>query len=317
MVLDRKRRTIDHDRFLNFPGYLDRDEVLVLNETRVIPARLRGTKDGRDIEFLLVRKIGDGVWDALCRPARRLKPGDTVSFAGGFQAEVTAAGLEGERSLRFTPRDTDRLMAETGFAPLPPYIKRGKDPARWREEDLRRYQTIFARHPGSIAAPTAGLHFTEDVFQDLRSRGVTIAALTLNVGQATFQPVRAEAIEDHRMLEETYAVGAEAAGIINAAKQESRPVTAVGTTSVRALESAALAGDGRVLPGERATGLFIRPGFEFQVVDKLLTNFHLPRSTLLMLVSALAGRELIRDAYVLAVRERYRFFSYGDCMLIK
>lgn len=316
MVVDRAGRAIRHERFVNLPAYLRQGEVLVLNDTRVIPARLWGTKDGRDIEFLLVKEIEPGTWEALCRPARRLKPGDRVTFPEGYQAEVTAMGEEGGRSLRFTPNSVADLMARAGFAPLPPYIKRGKKLAHWREEDLRRYQTVFAQRQGSIAAPTAGLHFTPGVLAALQDRGVEIATLTLNVGLATFQPVRAQRLEDHRMLPESYVISPQAARAVNAARSESRPVVAVGTTSVRALESAAAAGGGRVLSGERSTDLFIRPGFQFGIVDKLLTNFHLPQSTLLMLVSALAGLDLVKKAYAQAVRERYRFFSYGDCMLI-
>ncbi len=316
MVVDRGRRSVRHDRFRNFPGFLSRGEVLVLNDTRVIPARLWGTKDGRDIEFLLVKETTAGTWRALCRPARRLRPGDTVDFAEGYRAVVTAADEEGGRTLRFSPGSAAVLMARAGYAPLPPYIKRGKKMADRREEDLSRYQTVFAGPAGSIAAPTAGLHFTPEVLTAVEARGVEIAWLTLNVGLATFRPVRARRVEDHRLLEEDTVISPEAARAVNAARSEGRPVTAVGTTSVRALESAAAAGDGRVLDGRRAAGLFIRPGYEFRVVDRLLTNFHLPKSTLLMLVAALAGLDLVQSAYAEAVRERYRFFSYGDCMLI-
>ncbi len=220
----------------------------------------------------------------------------------------------GKRLIRFPGGRVRELLEKVGFAPLPPYIKRRKAEAGLRDYDLERYQTVFARREGSIAAPTAGLHFTPEVLDGLGKKGVVVCPVSLDVGQATFQPVEAETVEAHRMLEETYEVGPDAAGMINLAKSEGRPIAAVGTTVVRTLESAWT--HGGVAPGSRPTSLFIHPGYEFKVVDRLLTNFHLPRSTLLMLVSAFAGTELIRQAYAQAVRERYRFFSYGDCMLI-
>jgi S-adenosylmethionine:tRNA ribosyltransferase-isomerase len=316
MVVDRGAGTIRHERFLRVPSYLHPGEVLVLNDTRVIPARLWGTRDGKDVEFLFIKEVGPGTWDVLCRPAKRLKPGDIVEFAAGYEAEVAALGDEGRRSLRFVSGNAGELMAAAGFAPLPPYIKRGKRLAHLRDEDIRRYQTVFAGEPGSIAAPTAGLHFTEDLLAAIKTRGAVVARVTLKVGLATFQPVRAERLEDHRMLEESYLIGPQTAGLVREARREARPVVAVGTTVVRALESAAAAGGGEVAAGEGATRLFIRPGYSFRVVDRLLTNFHLPRSTLLMLVSAFGGVDLIKRAYAEAVKERYRFFSYGDCMLI-
>ena len=315
MVVDRAAGTVSHGWFRDFPGLLGPGEVLVLNDTRVIPARLWGTKDGRDVEFLFIREVAAGTWDVLCRPARRLKPGDVVTFPGGFEAEVAAAGEEGRRTLRFRTPGSARLLAEQGFAPLPPYIKRGRKLAPLREEDLRRYQTVFARTEGSIAAPTAGLHFTSETLDEIRARGVDVETMTLDVGLATFQPVRSDRLDDHVMLEETYLIPETVAAAVNEARRQSRPVVAVGTTSVRALESAAAGG--RVKAGPGATRLFIRPGYAFKAVDRLLTNFHLPKSTLLMLVSALAGPDLIRRAYAEAVREKYRFFSYGDCMFIK
>ncbi len=315
MIVDRAAGTVSHSWFKDFPDLLESGDLLVLNDTRVIPARLWGTKDGRDVEFLFIKEVEADTWDVLCRPARRLKPGDVVTFPGGFEAEVAAAGEEGRRTLRFRTPGSVRLLAEHGFAPLPPYIKRGRRLVALREEDLRRYQTVFARAEGSIAAPTAGLHFTPGTLERLKSRGVDIETLTLSVGLATFQPVRADRLDDHKMLEETYWIPEAVTAAVSEAKRRSRPVIAVGTTSVRALESAVV--DGRPRAGGGATRLFIRPGYGFKVVDRLLTNFHLPKSTLLMLVSALAGPDLIRRAYAEAVRERYRFFSYGDCMYIK
>jgi len=319
MVVSRSGGRIVHARFRDFPDYASRGDLVVFNDTRVIPAKAWGKKEGKDIEFLFVREREPGLWEVLCRPAKRLRPGDRLDFGPGFAAEVTAAGEEGRRVLRFDAlRVLDRLR-EIGFAPLPPYIKRRKSDTPQRERDLDRYQTVFAARDGAIAAPTAGLHFTPAVLSALAAKGVDSARVTLEVGPATFQPVRVERIEDHRMLEETYDISEVAAAAIGAAKREGRTVAAVGTTVVRALESAArraAPAGGPVPAGRAATSIFIHPEFEFRVVDRLLTNFHLPKSTLLMLVSAFAGRELILEAYREAVRERYRFFSYGDCMLI-
>jgi len=315
MIVDRRSGTIRHARFREFSGTMSAGDVLVLNDTRVLPARLWGTSGEAKIEFLFVRETGPGVWEVLCRPAKRVREGHTVRFPGGIEASVTGLAGEGRRILGFGKTDVRALLHEAGYAPLPPYIKRAGQDERTRPQDIDRYQTVFAKKEGAIAAPTAGLHFTEGVLRALADRAVDIRRVTLDVGLATFQPVRADLVDDHRMLEETYAVTPAAAKAVNAAKTDGRPVTAVGTTVVRTLESAWQ--DGAVRSGRRGTSLFIRPGFEFRVVDRLLTNFHLPRSTLLMLVSALAGYDLVMRAYGEAVREGYRFFSYGDCMLIE
>jgi S-adenosylmethionine:tRNA ribosyltransferase-isomerase len=314
MVVDRKAGTVRHGSFRDFPGYMARCDLLVLNDTRVLPARLWGTSGEAKIEFLFVRETGPGVWDVLCRPAKRVRVGDDIRFPKGIKARVTGLGEEGRRLLDLGQADVRGLLREAGYAPLPPYIKRAKQDETARPEDIARYQTVFARTEGAIAAPTAGLHFTENAIRELEAKGVDIRRVTLDVGLATFQPVRAGLIRDHKMLEETYSVPSAAAAAINAARTEGRPVTAVGTTVVRTLESAWR--DGAVRAGRRSTALFVTPGFEFRVVDRLLTNFHLPQSTLLMLVSAFAGYDLVIRAFVEAVRERYRFFSYGDCMLI-
>lgn len=314
MVVRRREGTIEHARFEAFPELMSAGDLLVLNDTRVIPARAWGKRGEADVEFLFVREIEPGIWEALCRPARKVRDGERIVFAPGIDAVVAGEGAEGLRTLRFGRPDVLAVLREVGYAPLPPYIKRPKGREDLRSRDLERYQTVFARKDGAIAAPTAGLHFTPRVLSGVRKRGVEVRRVTLEVGVATFQPVRAERVEDHRMLEERYEVSPAAARAINAAKAEGRPVIAVGTTVVRTLESAA--GKGGVRPGKGATSLFIRPGYEFKAVDRLLTNFHLPKSTLLMLVSAFAGTDLIRQAYSEAVRERYRFFSYGDCMLI-
>jgi len=314
MVIRRREREITHARFKDLPGFFKPGDVLVLNAIKVIPAKTWGKVDGREVEFLFLGEIQRGVWEVLCRPAKRVRPEGEVFFSPGLRGEVVGQGPRGKRLLHLSSGDIPKELSKIGYAPLPPYIKRGKGESGLRAFDLERYQTVFARRAGAIAAPTAGLHFTRETMASLKGRRVQVCRVNLKVGQATFQPVEAEVVEDHRMLAEEYAVSASAAEIINQAKKTGRPVAAVGTTVVRTLESAWR--DGRLRSGTRSTDIFIHPGFPFRVVDRLLTNFHLPKSTLLMLVSAFAGRELILKAYSEAVRERYRFFSYGDCMLI-
>jgi S-adenosylmethionine:tRNA ribosyltransferase-isomerase len=314
MVVERSAGRISHRAFRDFPDFFAAGDLVVLNDTKVIPARAWGDKREARIEFLFVKELAPGLWETLCRPARKLRPGDRVHFGAGFEAFVEEAGEEGERTLRFDRPDVRAELDHIGYAPLPPYIKRRREDAELRAEDLERYQTVFARNEGAVAAPTAGLHFTGATLDGLRARGVVVRHVTLEVGLGTFQPVRADVVADHRMLEEWYSVSPTTAHAIHAAKAGGRPVTAVGTTVVRTLESAWQ--EGSIRPGRRPTSLFIHPGFEFRAVDRLLTNFHLPRSTLLMLVAAFAGHGLIMRAYREAVQERYRFFSYGDCMLI-
>ncbi len=314
MVLDRAAGAFTHRGFADIAGYFEPGNVLVLNDTRVMPARLFGRAGDAAVELLLFRERPDGSWEALCRPAKRAAPGRRILFEGGLEAEVIGSGDEGIRVLRFAAGDVRSELRRIGYAPLPPYIKRKADDRGLRAEDLERYQTVFAGREGAVAAPTAGLHFTPAVIEGLKRSGVRVVTVTLEVGLATFQPVRSATVEGHRMLEESYEVGEAAAAEINSARAEGRTVTAVGTTVVRTLESSWR--DGAVRPGRGATSMFIHPGYQFRVVDRLLTNFHLPKSTLMMLVSALAGRELVLKAYEEAVKERYRFFSYGDCMLI-
>jgi S-adenosylmethionine:tRNA ribosyltransferase-isomerase len=318
MVVDRRARTIRHEMFMGFPGWMGPGDLVVFNDTRVIPARVWGTKDGARLEFLFLGERGEGLWEALCRPARKLRRGARVRLDFGLEAVVEKVGVEGHRFLRFEGGDVRSGLRKSGFAPLPPYIRRDNGDPACRKTDLQRYQTVYARDEGAIAAPTAGLHFTPEVLETLRSRGVRRAFVTLEVGLATFEPIRTELLADHRMLEEEYVISAAAARKINEAKAAGRPLTAVGTTVVRALETASFRDSEApgVRAGQGTSGLFIRPGHEFRMVDRLLTNFHLPRSTLLVLVAAFAGRELVLEAYREAVRERYRFFSYGDCMLI-
>jgi len=315
MVLRRESSEITHSHFFAIPEFLETEDIMVLNSSKVIPAKIWGFKDdGGSIEFLFLQEKENGIWEVICRPAKRTRLGDKICFAEGFEGEVINIGSEGKRWLQFHSNDVIALLKKKGYAPLPPYIRRKKMDQASRYLDLKRYQTVFAQKDGSIAAPTAGLHFTPQLLKKIKDTGVTICELSLDVGLATFQPVRVEKIEDHRMLEETYSIPPKTGQLITRAKQKRKPILAVGTTTVRALESAFEGG--RIRSGQFSTNLFIHPGYTFKVVDKLLTNFHLPRSTLLMLVSAFAGLDLIKKAYQEAIRHRYRFFSYGDCMLI-
>lgn len=314
MVLERAARRVQLARFPDIGQWLTAGDVLVLNDTRVIPARLMGHKDsGGRIEVLLVRRQpgAEETWACLTRCSKTPRPGVRLRFAEGLSAEVLPGGEEPYRLLRFACQDDfSEVLERVGRIPLPPYIRR-EDSA----EDRERYQTVFARHAGAVAAPTAGLHFTPELLAALRAKGVEIHSLTLHVGLGTFLPVRSEDLAGHRMHEENYHIPAATADAVNRAKAEGRRVLALGTTSTRALEYA-VDEAGRLKTGEGVCDLFIRPGFRFQIVDGLITNFHLPRSTLLMLVAALAGRDFILDAYRQAVTEGFRFFSYGDCMLI-
>jgi S-adenosylmethionine:tRNA ribosyltransferase-isomerase len=314
MVVDRKSGEIVHSHFVAFPDYLCRGDNLVVNDTKVIPARIWGKKGKTAVEFLFLREIKKGTWEMLCRPAKRVREGDVFSFSSFLEGKVIGIGGEGKRILHFPSDSVLPELKRIGFAPLPPYIKRLPLQTDLRDYDRERYQTIFARKEGAIAAPTAGLHFTPCMIGLLEEKGVILTRLTLDVGLATFQPVRIQAVENHRMLEETYSIGRKSAQILNAARSGCKPVTAVGTTTVRTLESAFR--HGKIRSGTRMTDLFIYPGFKFQVVDRLLTNFHLPKSTLLMMIAAFAGHKLVMKAYREAVKKKYRFYSYGDCMLI-
>jgi S-adenosylmethionine:tRNA ribosyltransferase-isomerase len=323
--------------FAQLPGLLQGDELVVLNNTRVIPARLFGRRAGvhadapsratqaqhltGKVEVLLSREVEADVWEALVRPGRKMRTGERVSFGDGeLEAEVLSRAALGERTLRFVSHDARSVrehIDRLGHIPLPPYIDRPDESA-----DRERYQTVFAKNAGAIAAPTAGLHFTPETLQQMRQRGAAICELTLNVGVGTFQPIHAETLEGHVMHAESYEITPETAERIQIARNAGRPILAIGTTVVRALEDAALraAESGSrecVLAGNAEARLFIFPGFHFRIVDGLLTNFHLPRSTLLALVSAFAGREKVLAAYHHAVRAGYRFYSYGDCMLIR
>lgn len=310
---ERASGRLSHHRFAELPDLLAPGDFLVLNDSRVIPARLLGQIDGRPAEMLVVRDLGAGTLEALCRPAARFRPGAAFAAAGGPRGVVTDVCGRGRRRLRFD-RDCARVL-DHGFAPLPPYIKRrAAEAALKRSFDLERYQTVYARRPGSIAAPTAGLHFTPEVLARL-GRGHELLHLTLEVGEATFQTIAVEEIAEHRMGRERVRVPAATARRLAELKGEGRALLAVGTTSVRSLETyARLGADGS--REEFDSELFITPGFRFRLVDKLLTNFHLPKSSLFILACAFAGLEPLREAYRAAIAEKYRFFSYGDAMLI-
>ena len=323
MVVDRSDRQLRDSVFTRLPEALSAGDVLVLNNTRVFPARLIGnrlrtaahgaTKGGR-VEVFLVREIEPLLWEALVNPGRALLPGSRVEFAeGALTAEVVEHREAGRRLVRFEATDDfEGLVDRIGRTPLPPYIKRGEE----NTIDAERYQTVFARERGSIAAPTAGLHFTDELIARIEDRGVEIVEITLHVGYGTFQPVRVERVEDHQVEPESYSISSRAAELINQALAEGRRIVAVGTTTTRALESSARTNRGLVAPGSATADLFIYPEFHFRVVGGLVTNFHLPRSSLLILVSAFAGREVVLNAYREAVRREYRFYSYGDAMLI-
>ncbi|HEX2918838.1 MAG TPA: tRNA preQ1(34) S-adenosylmethionine ribosyltransferase-isomerase QueA [Edaphobacter sp.] len=339
LLLDRRLQEYRDSFFRNLPELLHPGDVLVLNDSRVIPARLYATRarsvatqasspsaTGR-IEVLLTHQVSQNDWTALVRPGRKVQLGERLLFAAPeettplLEAEVIASGEYGERTLRFDPNPEFRaILDRIGHMPLPPYIHREDTP-----EDRERYQTVFAQQPGSAAAPTAGLHFTPAILDELRAHGIQVETITLHVGLGTFQPVRADKVEDIHLHAEHYTLSARTADAINAALSEKRRVIAAGTTTTRTLEHCAQVAtvDGfephggiRLHPHSGETSIFIHPGYRFRVISGLLTNFHLPESTLLMLVSAFAGQQLVLNAYRHAVRERYRFFSYGDCMLI-
>lgn len=326
LVLDRATGALRDAQFAEFPTLLRPGDLLVLNDSRVLPARLfarrtvvreRQEPTGL-IEVLLTEPAENGAWRALVRPGRKVNVGERLIFPNAenrpvLEAEVVERGDFGERLLRFTPvKDFFAALEEVGHMPLPPYIHRNDANA-----DRERYQTVFARERGSVAAPTAGLHFTPQVLEAIAARGIDVARITLHVGLGTFAPLRVERVDEVRLHRERYTLTPEAAEALNRARTEKRRIVAVGTTVVRTLESVALAaGDGLLGPHSGTTEIFIAPGFEFRLVGGLLTNFHLPQSSLLMLVSAFAGRERVLAAYRHAVAERYRFFSYGDCMFL-
>ncbi|RMG46156.1 MAG: tRNA preQ1(34) S-adenosylmethionine ribosyltransferase-isomerase QueA [Acidobacteria bacterium] len=318
LIVHRRTGTFEDGFFYQLPSLLKPGTVVVINNTRVLPARLIGHRRGHRgrVEILLLRPLDETTWDALVKPARVLRAGTEVIVGHGqLTARIVRELAEGRRHVQFAC-PTDELLHHLerwGLPPLPPYIKRS--PTGPWDEDRERYQTIYARHPGAVAAPTAGLHFTERIFQQLRARHIEVVELTHHVGYATFQSLRVTRVEEHTLEPELSVIPEETAERINRARREGRPILAVGTTTVRALESAADS-SGMIRPGRRWADAFIYPGYRFRAIDALLTNFHLPRSTLLMLVCAFATRQLVLRAYRHAVDQRYRFYSYGDCMLL-
>jgi S-adenosylmethionine:tRNA ribosyltransferase-isomerase len=342
LILDREKLAWVDSAFRSLPDLLRGDELIVVNNARVIPARLFGRREGvrsekpgrnrrtvreflsSEIEVLLTRQVAPEEWEALVRPGRKMRVGERVEFGDGeLSAEVLSRGEYGLRRIRLTAKgDVTQAIERLGHMPLPPYISREDEPA-----DRERYQTIFADHPGAVAAPTAGLHFSPAILEKLRQRGIEMASITLDVGLGTFQPIHEDEIDQHQIHTERYEIPAAAAAAICKARRDGRPILAIGTTVVRALEDAAAKSAARhgekwdpakslVEPGPAEASIFIKPGHTFRVVNELLTNFHLPQSTLLILVSAFAGREFILQAYRHAVEARYRFYSYGDCMWI-
>jgi len=316
LVLDRRRSTILDRRFPDLVEYLEEGDALVVNDTRVFPARLLGRKPtGASVEVLLLRPLpehpGRRTWQALVRPGGKLKPGRVVDIADSFRVVVEDSFEDGSRRVRLEgDADPWDLIERHGEVPLPPYIRRPGEVS-----DRERYQTVYARESGSVAAPTAGLHFTTGLIEQIEARGVSVVPVTLHVGVGTFRPVEADRVQDHRMHAERYELSGAAAGLLNRTRAGGGKVWAVGTTSARTLEAAADDG-GRFEATDGWTDLFIHPPYRFRVVDGLLTNFHLPRSSLLMLVAALAGRDQVLAAYRHAVEQRYRFYSYGDAMLV-
>lgn len=312
MVLDRKNKTIEHKIFKDIIDYLEPGDCLVRNNTKVIPARLYGVKEetGANVEFLLLKRVDGDIWEVMVKPGRKLMPGVRVEFGNGLlKAEILEKFEDGNRKVKFEYNGIfNEILNEIGLMPLPPYIHE-----KLKEKD--RYQTVYAKYEGSAAAPTAGLHFTDELFKKLQEKGVEVANVTLHVGIGTFRPVKVENIEEHDMHSEHFYIKAEDAEKINKAKREGHRVIAVGTTSCRVLESI-VDENGYVKEVEGDTNIFIYPGYKFKCLDALITNFHLPESTLIMLVSALAGKDFIMQAYEEAVKEQYKFFSFGDAMFI-
>lgn len=318
MVLDKNSQTIEHKHFFDIVDYLDSNSVLVLNNTKVIPARLYGYKEtGALIEIFLLKEHENKQWEALIKPAKRVKVGTIVKVADCLSVKMLERQDEGKWLVELI---YDGLLYEVldkvGNIPLPPYIERKMSDDERKSLDYERYQTVYAKNEGSVAAPTAGLHFTQEILNKLKAKGVDIIYVNLTVGLGTFRPVKCDNVLDHKMDSEEFEISEEAANAINAAKSAGKKIVAVGTTSVRTLETA-FQQFGEIKACKSASRLFIYPPYEFKVVDNLITNFHLPKSTLLMLVSALEGKDFIFKAYEQAIKERYKFYSYGDCMLLK
>lgn len=314
LLINRDSQIWQDKHFFDFPDFLRKDDVIVLNNTKVFPARLLGESEtGAKVEIFLVKELETGVWETLARPARRLKIGKKVLFGSKLTAEILEKTEEGRCVVRFTADGNfDEILDKIGKTPLPPYIKREKDAI---DKDRERYQTVFAHERGAIAAPTAGLHFTPEILQKIENIGVVVTKITLHVGYGTFEPVRVSDLSQHSVMPEQCEISTETAQILQQAKAENRRIIAIGTTTTRALESS-VSENGEISAGKHLANLTIIPGYKFRVIDGLLTNFHLPQSSLLVLVSTFAGHEFIMKAYNHAVASCYRFYSYGDCMLI-
>ncbi|WP_353097009.1 tRNA preQ1(34) S-adenosylmethionine ribosyltransferase-isomerase QueA [Tissierella praeacuta] len=313
LVLDKQTGEIEHRHFKDIIEYLNKGDCLVLNDTKVIPARLFGNRIGKEekIEILLLKRTGDNLWETLVKPGKKARPGHIIEFGDGIlKGEVLSIGEDGTRIIKFEYKGIfEEILDSLGEMPLPPYITEVL-------EDKDRYQTVYSKNKGSAAAPTAGLHFTNELIDKIKDKGVNIAYITLHVGLGTFRPVKVDNILEHHMHSEYYNIPEEAANIINKSKMNGGKIISVGTTSTRTLETVADE-DGKITPKSGWTDIFIYPVYRFKIVDRLITNFHLPESTLLMLVSALSSREIILNAYKIAVEKEYRFFSFGDAMFIK
>ncbi len=318
MVLKRCDKTIHHHIFHDIVDLIDSNSILILNNTRVIPARLYGYKDtGAKIEVFLLKELEPHKWEALVKPSKRVKTGTLIKISDELEVEILSPCEDDGKwnvNLIYEGNIYD-VLSRVGNVPLPPYIERKMTTEDFKTLDYERYQTVFAQKEGSVAAPTAGLHFTKEILEALKNKGVEIGYVTLNVGLGTFRPVKCDVVEEHKMDSESFEITKETADLINRAKQAGKKLIAVGTTSVRTLETA-YKQFGEIKECRSASTLFIYPPYEFKVVDSLITNFHLPKSTLLMLVSALAGKEFIMNAYKAAIDNKYRFYSYGDCMFI-
>lgn len=314
LVMDRNTGFLDHMMITDFPDMVEDSTLIIVNNSRVRKARLYGTSDtGGKVEFLLIKQLNQYSWETIVSKKKKQRVGKRFSFSGNVKGEITGIRKAGAE-ITFTEEIDDLWLDKYGHMPLPPYIKREDT-----EEDSDRYQTVYAKTTGSVAAPTAGLHFTDEILERLAEKGIQVASVTLHVGPGTFIPVRSEIVEEHTMHSEEYEISEDTAFKINQAKKEGRKILAVGTTSVRTIESAweGSSDKGSIVSGKSSTNIYIYPGFKFKVVDHMLTNFHTPDSSLILLVSAFAGKERIKDAYKEAIRQKYSFFSYGDAMLIQ
>ena len=317
MVLDRKEQSVEHKHFYDITEYFDENDVIVLNNTKVIPARLLGKKNtGANIEVFLLKQIGDITWEVLINPSKRVKEESLIEISPDLYVKVLTRQNEGKWLVELHyDGNFYEILDKVGHVPLPPYIERQMTDEQLKNLDYERYQTVYAQKEGSVAAPTAGLHFTNEILDKLQKKGVQICYVTLNVGLGTFRPVKVDNILEHKMDSEQFEITSQTAKIITEAKRQGKKITAVGTTTVRTLETCMQKYDEIIETIDDST-LFIYPGYKFRVVDRLLTNFHLPKSTLIMLTSAFAGKDFVFKAYEEAIKEKYKFYSYGDCMLI-